>query len=275
MKLNIIWMSLGLLGAVSAVGQGTTNFEVRTVADKVNLRARPDSGSEVVAQAEDGQALVAVRIEGEWLGILAPTNAAVWVKSQFVKDGVVVGDKIKLRSGPGISYRDVGMLKKGAKVGVRGSQGEWVRIEAPPELVLWVNRGLVQERRPAAPSVIEAQEGAVAVTGVVDVATNAVLTRELPAGLSRDQLAPVLGQGAMVERAGMVERVPLAFLRGVDYRLVEVRDGVRVTVCFLEGNESQMPQLVGRRLMVKGREYWLKNQRFAVVYPELIKPMGE
>jgi hypothetical protein len=29
---------------------------------------------------------------------------------------------------------------------------------------------------------------------------------------------------------------------------------------------------VGRRLSVKGREYWLKNQRYAVVYPELITP---
>ena len=61
----------------------------------------------------------------------------------------------------------------------------------------------------------------------------------------------------------------------MDYRLVGLRDGVKVTVCFLEGNASQMPQLAGRRLMVKGREYWLKNRRYAVVYPELITPVAE
>jgi hypothetical protein len=102
-----------------------------------------------------------------------------------------------------------------------------------------------------------------------------VLTRELPPGLTLDKLAAVLGQGALVERTGTVERVPLAFFRGVDYRLMDVRDGTRVTVCFLEGNDSQMPSLVGRRLTVKGREYWLKNQRFAVVYPELLMPVAE
>ena len=58
----------------------------------------------------------------------------------------------------------------------------------------------------------------------------------------------------------------------MDYRLVDVRDGTKVTVCFLEGNDGQMPSLVGRRLSVKGREYWLKNQRYAVIYPELITP---
>jgi SH3-like domain-containing protein len=265
------WMILGLLGAGSVFGQGVTNLEVRTLADKVNLRVRPESGTEVVAQTGEGQTLMAVRVEGDWLGVLAPTNAGVWVKSQFVKNGVVTGDKIKLRSGPGISYRDVGLLRKGVSVTVRETRGEWLGIAPPSDLVLWINRSLVQ---PVPVPVPEAPPVAVAIRieGQGDVSTTAVLTRELPAGLTQEHLAPVLGQGALVERAGTVERVPLAFFRGVDYRLVDVRDGTKVTVCFLEGNDSQMPSLVGRRLHVKGREYWLKNQRFAVVYPELITP---
>ncbi len=265
------WMILGLLGAGSVFGQGVTNLEVRTLADKVNLRVRPESGTEVVAQVGEGQTLMAVRVEGDWLGVLAPTNAGVWVKSQFVKSGVVTGDKIKLRSGPGISYRDVGLLRKGVSVTVRETRGEWLGIAPPSDLVLWINRSLVQPVPvpvPEAPLVVVTPR----MEGQGDVSTTAVLTRELPAGLTQEHLAPVLGQGALVERAGTVERVPLAFFRGVDYRLVDVRDGTKVTVCFLEGNDSQMPLLVGRRLHVKGREYWLKNQRYAVVYPELITP---
>jgi hypothetical protein len=269
--MNMKWMILGLLGAGSVFGQGVTNLEVRTVADKVNLRVRPESGTEVVAQAGDGQTLVAIRVEGDWFGVLAPTNAGVWLKSQFVKDGVVTGDKIKLRSGPGISYRDVGLLRKGVSVTVRETRGEWLGIAPPADLILWVNRSLVQ---PVPVPIPEASFMASAprTEGQQDVSAAAVLTRELPAGLTQDHLAPVLGQGALVERAGTVERVPLAFFRGVNYRLVDVRDGAKVTVCFLEGNDSQMPSLVGRRLHVKGREYWLKNQRYALVYPELITP---
>lgn len=271
------WIMLGMFCAVSVSGQGTTNFQVRTLADKVNLRARPESGTEVVAQADDGQLLEVVRAEGEWLGVLAPTNAGVWLKSQFVKDGVVAGDKIRLRSGPGISYRDVGLLRKGAQVAVWTTQGDWIKVAPPPDLVVWVSSNLVQAVPVATAGVGQVAGGVTspAPDAGADVSTNSLLTRELPAGLPRDQLAAVLGQGAMVERTGTVERVPLAFFRGVDYRLVEVRDGTRVTVCFLEGNDSQMPRLVGRRLAVKGREYWLRNQRFAVVYPEVVKPVPE
>lgn len=212
------------------------------------------------------------------MGVLAPSNAQVWVKSQFVKSGMISGGKIKLRSGPGISFRDVGALKQDTPVVEREVHGEWVRIDAPAELILWVNKSLTGPVMAAATNndmAAVASNPAPAVAVASEVSTNLSLPRELPAGLSGDVLAPVLGQGRLVERSGTVERVPLAFLRGVDYRLVELRDGVKVTVCYLEGNDSQMPSLVDRRLTVKGREYWLKNQRHAVIYPELITPVVE
>ncbi|MEI6563758.1 MAG: SH3 domain-containing protein [bacterium] len=272
MKFN--WLVLVLANVIPAMAFEPTNFQVRVVGDDVNVRVRPDAGTEVVTQLQAGQFLSAVRVEGDWVGILAPTNAGLWVKKQYVKDGVVTGDKIRIRSGPGISYRDVGMLSKGAVLTELGSHGDWLKVAAPADLVLWVNRTMVQsfEGGSLSAPVAIAQETVPAVEKV-DVATNAPLSRELPAGLSRDDLAPVLGQGTLVERSGTVERVPLAFFRGMDYRLVTMRDQRKATVCYLRGNETQMPSLVDRRLTVKGREYWLNNQRYAVIYPELITPL--
>ena len=274
--MKVQWIGLGLVWAVSALGQGTTNGEFRVVADKVNLRVRPDAGTEVLAQALEGQTLSAVRAEQDWLGVVAPTNAGVWIKGQFVKDGVATGDKIRLRCGPGIGYRDVGLLRKGIVVTALESHGEWVKIAPPADLVVWVSRSLVEPIVAVSPesvvSVVETQGNAVA-TAPIEVSTNSLFPDELPAGLTTDQLAPVLGQGIKVERMGTVGRVPLSFFRGVNYRLVDVHEGQKMTVCYLEGNNEQMPSLVGQRLSVKGREYWLKGQRYAVVYPELIKPV--
>jgi len=278
MEMKLQWIGLGMVWALSALGQGTTNGDYRVMADKVNLRVRPDAGTEVIAQAQEGQTLSAVRVEGEWLGVVAPTNAGVWVKGQFVKAGVLTGDKIRLRCGPGIGYRDVGVLRKGAAVKTLEAHGEWLKIEPPADLVVWINRSLL-EPVPAATNgpvatVVQTQE-VVAVTAPVEVSTNNLFPAELPAGLTTDHLAPALGQGARVERVGTVERVPFAFFRGMDYRLVDVREGKKTTVCYLEGNDEQMPSLVGQRLKVKGRIYWLKDQRYAVVYPELITPVVE
>ena len=274
--MNVKWVICVMFGAASVFGQGTTNFEVRAMADKVNLRARPTDGTEVVAQARDGQPLTVVQVEGEWRGVLSPTNAQVWIKSQFVKKGLVAGEKIKLRCGPGISYRDVGTLNKNTPVTELETHGEWIRIAAPSNLVLWVHESMViPVILVATNSPVESESGHCASPVVTQAMASAMLLppRDLPAGLTKEQLAPVLGQGVIVECSGTVERVPLAFLRGVNYRLVGIRDGIKVTVCFLEGNESQMPSLVGQRLIVKGREYWLKSQRYAVVYPELITPV--
>lgn len=275
MKLN--WLLLGMMLSGSMFVQAGTNFTVQATADNVNLRVRPDSGTEVVAQARKGQSLEVVRNEGDWMGVLAPTNARVWVKSQFLRKGVVAGDKIRLRSGPGISYRDVGLLKKDAPVTECESHGEWTRISPPADLVLWVSSGMVtslmESAKAPAPgdrAVVPAEQpSAGAVTADVD------LPRDLPAGLSRDQLSVVPGQGSLVERSGTVEQLPLAFLRDIQYRLVAVEGGRKVTICFLQGNDRQMPSLVGHRLTVKGREYWLKSQHCSVVYPELITPVLE
>ena len=276
MRLN--GMLLWVLLSGSCLAQAGTNFTVQATAGKVNLRVRPDSGTEVAAQASEGQSLDVVRIQGEWMGVRAPTNAQVWVKSQFLGKGVVTGDKIKLRAGPGISYRDMGLLRKDTPVTACEAHGEWTRIIAPSDLVLWVSTSMVTSVTSVSPVAAPADRAGVTVaqpSGDTVAAANMELPSDLPSGLSRDQLSAVPGQGNRVERSGTVEPLPLAFLRDIQYRLVETRGGRKVTICFLQGNDRQMPSLVGRRLAVKGREYWLKSQHCSVVYPELITPVLE
>lgn len=271
------FITLVFMSVFSAGAMEPTNFQVRVVVDNVNLRVRPDAGTEVVSQVHEGQLLDAVCVEGDWVGILAPTNTGLWIKKTFVKDGSVTGDKVKLRSGPGISYRHVGAVVRGALLSEMGSHGDWLKVATPPDFMLWVNRSVVQSFDGGALPASQPPGDALdePLTQNVARAATRSLSRELPAGLSREELAPVLGQGVVVERSGTVERVPLAFFRGMDYRLVTLRNQQKATLCYLRGNESQMPSLVERRLTVKGREYWLSNQRYAVVYPDLITPLSE
>jgi hypothetical protein len=276
--MKMLWMAVVCGGVLSVGAVESTNFQVRVIASDVNLRVRPDAGTEVVAQIQEGQLLSAVRIEGEWVGVLAPTNSGLWLKKQFLKGGVVTGDKIRLRSGPGISYRDVGTVIQGTALTELEVHGDWVKVVAPPDVVLWVNRTVIQpfERNSASAPGPVPQATVAAIAGEPSaVVTNVPLMQELPVGLSRDDLSPVLGQGALVERSGTVERVPLAFFRGEKFRLVAMRNDRKVTVCYLRGNEAQMPSLVDRRMTVKGREYWVSRHPQAVLYPELVTPLSE
>ena len=105
--------------------------------------------------------------------------------------------------------------------------------------------------------------------------TNTFLSRDLPAGLKADDLAPVLGQGAVLGRQGTLERVPLAFLRGVDFRLVAMVEGRKATICYLRGREERMRSMIGQRVAVKGRGYWLDGERCPLVYPDELLAVPE
>ena len=104
---------------VTAVANVTGNGTVK--GDRVNVRSRPSTGAEVVAQLNKGDS-VDVRgsksvTEGgktrEWLQVALPASGKAFVSSKLVSGGAATADGINVRSGPGTNYRDIGKLAKG------------------------------------------------------------------------------------------------------------------------------------------------------------------
>jgi len=228
------------------------------------------------------------RVEGDWAQVVPPTNIGVWVNAAFVKNGVVATDRLIVRGGPGATFRDIGTARRGARLVPLETVGEWLKCQPPDGVTLWVSLPLIAPVPPvvvvdrtAALQQLAAEVASVATSGVeVVAATNAAPrvdsgpgTAVLPPGLVREELASVLGQGAVVERQGKVDRVPLAFLHCASYRLVSLDGGRVTTVCYLRGNDEQMPSLMGRRLSVRGKEYWLKAEKAPLLYPDEVKPL--
>lgn len=269
MKPQVMFSGIALLYACAVMGAG--GEDVKVIGERVNLRARPIADSEVVAQAGQGDVLTVIRSESDWLAVQAPTNAGVWLKADLVKDGVVLSDRLNVRCGPGLSYRDVGGVRKGDRVVISETRGEWLRILPPEGVVVWVSRRLVAPANEG-PAVLVDRVTTGAVTGVVaegdapPAPMHDGSSAKLPDGVTQDRLAPVLGQGAVITRQGVVERVPLAFVRGVEFRLVDRENGRKATTCYLRGDERQVLALMGRRCTVTGRGYWLNGERVPLIY---------
>jgi uncharacterized protein YgiM (DUF1202 family) len=254
-----------------AAGVVMAGQEARVKSDRVNVRARPVDGAEVVGQVSQGVSVRVLKVEGAWAEVQAPTNLGVWVKGAFVSKGVVTADKVKVRSGPGVSYRDVGVLLGGTSVQMREEHGDWLRITPPEGITLWIAKDFLELNGVVAISNQMALVETGAVTGVdtqVVMTPHATMTQGLPEGLKESQLAAVLGQGAVLERQGVLERVPMAIFRGVEYRLVEVVDGRRVTTCYLRGRDAEMTGLMGKQIKVKGRAWWLSGEKSPLLYPD-------
>ena len=92
----------------------------------------------------------------------------------------------------------------------------------------------------------------------------------LPEGVRLENLAPVLGQGAVIKRRGVVERVPMAIFRGVEYRLVDEVEGKKVKVAYVRGRDTEMAELLGQGVIVTGRGWWLSGERWPLLYPDSV-----
>ncbi len=277
-------VAIAVAMAVGTAFGGVSNGLFRVTADRVNLRAKPTPDAEVVGQVSSEAVVRVQRTDGEWAQIAPPTNLGVWVNAAFVRDSVVAADRLLVRAGPGAAFREIGVARRGDRLDSIETRGEWIKCQAPTDVTVWVSASLlapaeaaVPAPEPAVPQAaqLEPAVGIAAATGTPVGVASGPGSAELPAGLSRESLAAVLGQGGIVERQGTVDRVPAAFLHCSSYRLVVEEAGRVVTVCYLRGNDEQMPSLLGRRFSMRGRAYWLKAEPVPLLFPIEIKPLAD
>ncbi len=293
---RILWpLMLGGLVAVT-IAHGQSDMRVKVTGEKINLRAKASLECEVVGQALDGDVLSAKSIRDDWVEIMPPAGVDLWVHRDFVKDSAITGNKVFVRGGPGINYSAVGTLARGDTVETRGEFGEWIKIAPPRACSLWVSRQFVQVLQPEkpAPPPPPANWNTSSSTGAVT--TLPAPARPPPAALPPPirpsvtvaepkpeafappadlDLIPLEGQGRMVQREGELRLVGIFSSAPSRFRLMRAGNRGLENICYVRGNSSQLSEYVGRRMLIRGREYWVQGERFPVVIPEQIIPRAE
>lgn len=128
--------------SVEAPGAAFTTNEIAVAKQsKINVRAQAHINSEIVAQLKEGDTVTALKEvtiahpktdePARWVQIALPEGTHVWVSTSYLNGGTVTAAKLKVRSGAGENYSDVGLLHKGDSVKVVSTKGEWTEIEAP------------------------------------------------------------------------------------------------------------------------------------------------
>ncbi len=298
---------LAMLGCfTAAMAQTNAARQLTVLRQNVNLRAKPSMSAEVVAQVSAPEKLSVKSVTEEWVEVVPPPHAELWVLSDYVQDGVIRCDqRVNVRAGAGINFNVVGQLADGDSVAVRGTHADWVKIAPPDNTSLWV-----------AKSMVELTAAGAAATQAVDAATvtaaalppppaapepapapvpepAAALPAPAPAPASEPPLpppppapapAPLIAkppadldlhpgkpQGQWRQYEGVLR--PRSFIFGAPsrYRLTEERAGSVATICHVRGNEAQLRALVNRRMAISGREYWVKRpDTHPVLVPERI-----
>lgn len=116
---------------------------------KINVRAAPNTSSEIMYQLEKSEDALVVDESGDWLKIKPKDGFNPWVNKAMVENSVVDKDNVNVRVGPSTETSSIGKLSEGEPVIIIKTEGEWHQIELPRGFGFWVATGLVKFLCPA------------------------------------------------------------------------------------------------------------------------------
>lgn len=254
-----------LLGTVSA-----SPTPVRITGNHVNMRARPELNAEVVGQVQRGEHLTAKSMTTNWVEVIPPETIDFWAHRDFLSEGEVVSPRLNIRAGPGINYSVVATVERGDQLVVRGEFGEWVKVEPPKDASLWISSEYVEAITPERPKPLPAAiPPAPKPQPPPPPAIKPPPPKPVPPPEDLD-LIPLAGQGMQVEREGTLRQAGFIIGRPSHFRLTQSQGHTHETVCYVKGNEAQLKSLLGKSLLIKGREYWVQGIRHPILVPEQI-----
>jgi uncharacterized protein YgiM (DUF1202 family) len=283
------------LVAASQSAAGGRGF--RVTGDFVDLRALPDDQSEIAGLAPRGTVL---RSAGDpspgakWVEVIPPSNVVLWVHHSHVSNGVVTGDALQIRSGPGVGYRPVGTLDRGARVNIQQRLGNWYAIDPPPSARLWISADHIEPvqnpgtaggtagempRKVVSPPQAERVPGTQLEAVATDSAparTNAAASSRIPAELGNREMQPGIPQGTRVAITGVIQPAPFAWRRPSRYCLrTDLPGGMAYSVRYLVADADSLFRMMGRMVRVEGGEYWLAGVRTPVIVALAIRELPE
>lgn len=145
MKIKLFFSAV-MAGSVIFCTQAQDKQEVKgkVNASKLNVRVKPNQNYTSVGFVKKGDEVKIIKASGDWFEIQAPTDVAVWIAADAVKDGKVVKGTA-LRGGPGVEHQAYMQIEAGKEVKVLdASRKLWLKIAALPELTAWVSKRYIE-----------------------------------------------------------------------------------------------------------------------------------
>lgn len=135
----------GMLFLMGGSGFGRDLFlPGNVIGERVNIRAGPSLRAEIVGQVNRDQPVEVIASDGRWCAIAPPPGLSAWISAAYLREGAVTGERLNVRSGPGIAYSALAQLDKGARPEVLEKKGDWVRITVPKTARFWLDARYVR-----------------------------------------------------------------------------------------------------------------------------------
>ncbi|WP_219835492.1 N-acetylmuramoyl-L-alanine amidase [Paenibacillus sp. R14(2021)] len=168
----ILVIVIGVLGLRSSEASATTKlpYQAKVSSAVLNVRSEPSLQASVVGQLKAGDTVTVTDEEddgwvqikrnklvgyaagyllrksdnsGQTAGTSTGSPSSGHVSTNPGSTATVITDSLRIRSGPGTSYKVVGSLKQGEQVTISGSKGDWLHILTVNKVAGWVAKEYV------------------------------------------------------------------------------------------------------------------------------------
>jgi len=114
---------------------------------KANIRSGPGTTYDILWQVEKYYPIEVLRRVGDWYFFKDFEGDTGWIKNTIIDDTLTVitakGEKVNVRSGPGIKHDKVFMVEKGVPFKVLKKEGNWIQIEHADGDKGWIYQELI------------------------------------------------------------------------------------------------------------------------------------
>ena len=122
-----------------------TSYPYIGIVTSEKLRVMPRKGTNYreISTLNQNDLVTVLDKNGDWLLVKPPENIPCWISGDFVVDGIVTGNSVNVRQGPGVSFPVLTQVNKGDKLNVINEDNTWKQISPPESLKAWVSAEFV------------------------------------------------------------------------------------------------------------------------------------
>jgi uncharacterized protein YgiM (DUF1202 family) len=232
---------------------------------RVNVRAGAGINFNIVGHLTNGEPITVRGTHADWIRIAPPPGASLWIARAMLE--IEPAGPVEKAEAAAVETASAASTTETAPVPTQTVETESALAQAtaetpaaiPPSASVPPTPSPDPEPTPA-PEPIRRPPSQPTYT--------APATIKPPADLA---LHPGKPQGVWRQYEGVLR--PRNFIFGAPsrYRLAHDIDGTEYTICHVRGNEAQLRALLNRRMVISGREYWVKRpDTHPVLVPERI-----
>lgn len=227
-------------------------------ANTIRLRSGPGISFPAVGELKKGDVVTRRGSKGDWLKIAAPKSCGLWLNAKHVKSmsPQKSGTKVVKSKPKSPVYKPV--VKPAVKKPVVRQK---CIVPVPVKKRKYQQSPVVKTTKPPVLTVVST----VKPDEVIKRKTVALET--LP--IDKKRLITSAPQGESIKISGVLHKSNLIWKRGINYRLVGKRESRSSNICYLTKN-SNLSGLVGQKVIIHGRKYWLHGFKLPVIVPSSV-----